>query len=170
MNADRLIEQMERDARRVQAMVEGIGDEQMRWKPDVKTWSLLEVVGHLLEEERRDFRVRLELLLHDPAAEWQPIDPQGWVTEHRYNEQDPATTLQAFLDERRASLAWLRSLAAPDWESAAPAPWGGQIRAGDMLAAWAAHDTLHMRQLVELQRAWIVELSTPYETGYAGEW
>jgi uncharacterized damage-inducible protein DinB len=170
MDIKGLQEQMELDARRIQAMLEGISDEQARWKPDAGTWSMLEVLGHLLDEERRDFRVRLDLLLRDPAAEWPHIDPMGWVTEHRYNEQDPAATLQGFLDERRASLAWLHSLQSPDWESSALAPWGGRIRAGDMLAAWVAHDTLHMRQLVELQHAWVVHLSTPYETGYAGDW
>jgi hypothetical protein len=44
------------------------------------------------------------------------------------------------------------------------------MRAGDMFAAWTAHDQLHMRQFVELHRAWLVEQARPYNVGYAGEW
>jgi hypothetical protein len=44
------------------------------------------------------------------------------------------------------------------------------MRAGDMLAAWVAHDLLHMRQLVELHRTYTVTQLAPYDTRYAGEW
>jgi hypothetical protein len=44
------------------------------------------------------------------------------------------------------------------------------MSAGDLLASWVAHDVLHMRQLVELQRAYVVHLAEPYNTEYAGPW
>ena len=42
---------------------------------------------------------------------------------------------------------------APDWQKAEQAPFG-PFHAGDMFAAWVAHDLLHTRQLVELHWAW----------------
>ena len=49
-----------------------------------------------------------------------------------------------FLKERRKSLRWLRGLEAPDWQALVTAPFG-EMHAGDMLCAWAAHDLLYMR-------------------------
>ena len=87
-----------------------------------------------------------------------------------YNERDLADSLSRFQAARADSLAWLGALAAPDWESAAVSPWGFTMRAGDMLASWLAHDGLHIRQLVELQRAWDERQLAPYRLEYAGEW
>jgi hypothetical protein len=160
---------MAENALRVRALVQGVSDEQARWKSAPDTWSILEVVNHLLDEERHDFRVRLDYTLHRPGEPWPPIDPQGWVVEHRYNEQDLGDSLDAYLAERGASLAWLRGLEEPDWQATYQAPWG-PISAGDLFASWVAHDLLHTRQTVELLWAYGVAELRPYQTRYAGEW
>lgn len=170
MDLHALTTQMSGDAERIAALVVGVSDEQARWKPTRDDWSILEVVNHLYDEEREDFRVRLNLILHGSERPWSPIDPQGWVTARRYNERDLAESLANFLAERQQSLAWLHSLEAPNWEAAAPAPWGGAITAGEMMAAWVAHDLLHLRQLVELQWAHVQRLVAPFSPEYAGDW
>lgn len=170
MDANGLIAQLTLNGERIAALAAGVSVEQAQWRPAAEAWSLLEVINHLWDEEREDFRVRLNLILHEPAATWPPIDPKGWVTERRYNERDLAGSVQGFLAERTASLAWLRGLTAPDWDATVHTPWGWSITAGDMLAAWAAHDVLHMRQLVELHWAYVSHLATPKTTIYAGEW
>lgn len=170
MDLTALTTQMSVDAERITALVLGVSAEQARWKPTPDDWSILEVINHLYDEEREDFRVRLNLILHAPEQPWPPIDPRGWVTARRYNERDLAESLAGFRAERRQSLAWLHSLAAPDWNAGVPAPWGGTLSAGAMMAAWAAHDLLHLRQLVELQWAHTRRLVAPYSPEYAGEW
>lgn len=154
---------------RIRALVEGTPVEQARWRPDAASWSILEVINHLYDEERSDFRVRLEIILHSPDQPFPPINPQGWVEERGYNARDLAASLEDFLAERRASLAWLGQLSEPDWEQTAQAPFG-PVSAGEMFAAWVAHDTLHMRQLVELHHAYVMRLVGKYSTAYAGEW
>jgi hypothetical protein len=169
MNLDQFTQQMARQAEAIRTLVQGISDEQTRWKPGPDEWSILEVINHLHDEEIEDFRTHLDLILHHPGDPWPRTDPQGWVTERRYNEWEAAESLGDFLDARKESLAWLRGLASPNWEAAFQVPWG-QITAGDMLASWAAHDLLHLRQLVELQRAYVVRLADPYKVDYAGPW
>ena len=156
-----LIEQLEINSRRIQAMVEGVSDEQAHWKPDAASWSILEVVNHLYDEERQDFRVRLDIILHRPGEAWPPIDPQGWVTERQYNQRNFEQSIENFLSERRDSLKWLKDLRGEDFTTSVPTPWGS-ITAGDMFASWVTHDSLHMRQLVELIHAWIVRISESY--------
>ncbi len=128
------------------------------------------MVNHLYDEEREDFRERLDLLLHQPEADWPPIDPAGWVATRQYNQRDLASSLANFLEERQRSLEWLRNLSQPDWDSGRMAPWGSKMRAGDMLAAWLAHDFLHIRQLNELHYAYWAQTAAPYLVGYAGDW
>lgn len=169
MDAKFLIRQLFDDAVRIEALVRGVTPEEAHWKPDADSWSILETINHLYDEEKEDFRVRLDIILHHPDKEWPPIDPMGWVTKRKYNERDLAESLANFLAERKASLAWLETLATVDWDTSYEA-FFGPIRAGDMFAAWVTHDHLHMRQLVELHRALTVEKAAPYSLRYAGDW
>ncbi|MEZ4518825.1 MAG: DinB family protein [Chloroflexota bacterium] len=130
----------------------------------------LGVINHLYDEEREDFRTRLDILLHRPDAPMPPIHPGQWVTERAYNNRDPGESLANFLIERERSIAWLRELENPDWDQAATTPNGRPFHAGDMAASWAAHDLLHLRQLIELHWAWNLQASEPYNVEYAGDW
>ncbi|UCF09484.1 MAG: DinB family protein [Candidatus Bipolaricaulota bacterium] len=169
MDAAQLIERLERGAPIVRALVEGVEGDLVLWRPEPGAWSVLEVIAHLLDEEREDFRVRLGLLLDDTEAEWPPIDPEGWVTARSYSSWNLEETLDAFLEERQASLAWLDSLGSPDWEQAKDHPLG-PMTAGDLLGAWVAHDLLHARQLVRLHWMYVRSLAAPHRVSYAGEW
>ena len=164
-----LVDQMRANARRIEALAGAVSLEQARWKPRPEDWSILEVVNHVYDEEREDFRLRLDITLHRPSESWPPIDPPGWVTARAYLQRDLGESLQRFLAERQTSLAWLENLDAHNWEASVQAPWG-RISAGDLMTSWANHDTLHMRQLVELLHAWSVRLGEPYSPEYAGTW
>jgi hypothetical protein len=169
MNLDDVLAQMANNGQVIQRLAGGISDAQARWKPGAEEWSILEVINHLADEEVEDFRAHLALILHRPDEPWPGIDPQGWVTARQYNRRDPASSLRDLGQARQESLAWLRGLGAPDWQAVTRAPFG-QITAGDMMASWAAHDLLHMRQLVELHWAWTSRLVQPFRVRYAGEW
>ena len=130
---------------------------------------MLEVVNHLYDEEREDFRVHLDTILHRPEEPWPPIDPEAWVVERNYNQRDPGESLEGLRRERKKSLVWLESLSSANWDMAYAAPFG-RVSAGDMLASWVAHDLLHIRQLVELHWAYTQVLVSPLKVDYAGSW
>lgn len=165
-----LRKELARNAQTIQKLLAGITPEDAQQKPAPDSWSILEVVCHLYDEEREDFRQRVGILLHRPDDKWPPINPVGWVTERKYNEQDFAKMVGKWGKERENSLAWLDSLSAPDWESKHPTPFGFEMSAGDMLASWVSHDILHMRQLVELTYQRVTVITTPYDIRYAGDW
>jgi len=158
------------NAEAIRALGSGLGADQARWRPAPEAWSLLEVVNHLVDEEREDFRTRVEHTLRDPAAPWPPIDPQGWVRARDYQSRDLAASLAAFLRERRASLEWLDGLAAAPWDASHVHPTAGALRAGDMLEAWIGHDLLHLRQMNELQWQYLARDAAPGALAYAGGW
>lgn len=169
MDLDDLATRMALNAERIRALCQGISEEQSRWKPDPDSWSILEVVNHLYDEEREDFRARLDHVLHCPDQPWPAIDPQGWVTARRYNDRELGESLTRFLAERKESLGWLRTLSAPNWAAVYEAPWG-PITAGDVMASWVAHDLLHMRQLVKLHYLFTTAELKPHDVRYAGAW
>jgi hypothetical protein len=164
-----LTTQMTIHAGAIHSLTLGISEQQARWKPDLEAWSILEVINHLFDEEREDFRVRVELILHHPGRPWPPINPQGWVAERGYNQRDLTQSVDDFLKERQKSLAWLKGLENPDWQASVTVSFGN-YSAGDILAAWAAHDLLHLRQLVELHWALMLQAAEPFKVEYAGEW
>jgi hypothetical protein len=169
MNVDQFITSMANNANTIRLLTTGVADEQARWRPDSASWSILEVVNHLTDEEREDFRVRLDIILHQPEQRWSAIDPEGWVTDRQYNRRDLAHSLADFTQARDESLRWLKSLSSPNWQAAYEASFG-RITAGDMFASWVTHDLHHMRQLIELQRAYTEHQIQPFRMDYAGPW
>jgi hypothetical protein len=170
MEATGIIQQLAQNAETIRCLVAGIDHEQAHWKPTPGDWSMVEVINHLYDEEREDFRLRLDTVLHRPGEHPPGIDPEGWVIERNYNARALAESTQRWVDERRHSIRWLAGLVDPDWELAYTRPDGFRRRAGDLLAAWLAHDFLHLRQLVELHYGWVKRQSAPYDVGYAGDW
>lgn len=155
------------------ALTRDVSADQARWKPGPDAWSILEVVCHLADEEVRDFRTRLDLLLHDPDAPWPPNDPEGWVVEERYNERSIEPELARFLAERERSVAWLDALHVPSaaWEHTHPGTFVGAVTAGDLLASWVAHDLIHVRQINRLHRQYLEAVVLPgRDPAYAGRW
>lgn len=161
--------QMAGNAQRIRALVENVSDEQARWKPAPDSWSILEVINHMTDVEQEDFRVLFDLAVNRPGDPRPKISPRAWATERKYNDRDLEQSLRNYLAAREKSLAWLRSLPAPNWEAAYQAPWG-PIKTGDIFAAWIAHDILHMRQLAKLHYLYTLHLVEPYCADYAGDW
>ena len=170
MNVETLIERLAANAEVFAGLTKDLPAEQIAWKPSPEKWSILEVLAHLLDEEREDFRTRIDGVLHRPLEDWPPIDPQGWVEERGYASRDLDETLRDFLSEREQSVSWLRGLEAPNWEATYQHPALGPLRAGDLLASWLAHDFLHIRQLTTLHWQFHCDTMEPYEVSYAGEW
>jgi hypothetical protein len=153
----------------IRALLTGIPQEEAQVKPSPESWSILEVTCHLRDEEREDFGGRLDSILNRPDEAFVMINPQAWITERRYNEQDFEQAKAEFFARRAQSLEWIKSLAGVDWETTHTDQYGS-VTAGEMFVSWIAHDNLHTRQLVELRRARIETITKPYPIEYAGEW
>lgn len=169
MNFPTLYQELVSSTEMIRALLAGITQEEAQVKPNPESWSVLEVVCHLYDEEREDFREHLDFILHRQHEEWHGIDPERWVRERRYNEQHFAEMQEKFFFEREKSLGWLQGLSDPDWEKTYTTEYR-TISAREMLSCWVAHDNLHIRQLVELRRIRIEKITKPYPLEYAGDW
>jgi hypothetical protein len=169
MGFETLYQELQHSTEMIRALLSGLTQEEAHLKPDADTWSILEVVCHLYDEEREDFREHLDFILHRQNEEWQVIDIEGWVTQRKYNEQNFSGMQEKFLAERQKSFAWLKGITNSDWDTTYTSQYGS-MTAGEMFSSWIAHDNLHIRQLVELRRKRIENITKPYPIEYAGDW
>ena len=56
MDPNHFISSLENSAKKIKSLLEGVSEEQVKWKPQPEKWSILEVINHLYDEERDDFR------------------------------------------------------------------------------------------------------------------
>jgi hypothetical protein len=161
------------NAEAIRALLQQLSDEQARWKPDPETWSMQEVMGHVYNEERLDFRKHLKEMLSNPPQPWGKFNPEEYVSVEGCRQ-----ALKGFLSEREASLEWLRVAVAQkaiDWNTTSQTPFGPEgnllvLSAGDVLVSWVEHDFLHLRQMIELLHAWNEKQASPYSVQYGGGW
>jgi hypothetical protein len=170
MKPDNLIQSLESVGTIIPAMLASVNDEDARWKPPSQNWSILEVVCHLIDEEKDDFRYRIQSTFADPTRFWPSINPQLWAVDRNYQSRNFQQAVKEFVGERKNSVAWLKSLKEPDWHCTYEHPHLGPIRTGDLLAAWASHDHLHLRQITKRRFEMIARDAGPFSPSYAGDW
>jgi hypothetical protein len=138
-----------------------------RARPAPAEWAPVEIVCHLRDEEVEDFGARLRVIAAGGTA-FAPIDPERWAVERRYLDDDGPGALATFRARRADSLAFLAGLAPARLGGSVTHPRAGPLSGLDVLAAWVAHDRLHLAQLAAtLARGW-ADRWTPLRCEYAG--
>lgn len=169
MNLRYIIHELDRNKMVFNSLFENLEKQLYLWKPAPEKWCLLEIICHLYDEEREDFRARVRNTLENPEQLMTPIDPVGWVIERKYIEQDYSLVLQNFLFERQHSIDWLNLLKDPKWNNSYSHPQLGQMSAAMFLSNWLAHDYLHIRQITRTKYLYLENL-TKQDLSYAGKW
>jgi hypothetical protein len=139
---------LESAAAAIRAELAGLPDDVLAWHPAPGEWCAKEVLGHLIESERRGFAGRIRIILagDEPGLEgWD----QGEVARARRDCERPASALIAEFDAlRRDSITLVAGLRAGDLERGGRHPKVGRLRVGDLLHEWVHHDRNHLRQML----------------------
>lgn len=112
------------------------------------TWTVFDVLGHLVHTERVDWMPRAKRLLE--FGETMPFDPVDRWAQTRQNQNQ---TLTSLLDEfgrlRSVTLSGLRelNLHQKDLEKRGRHPALGPVTLSQLLAAWTVHDLTHLHQI-----------------------
>ena len=112
------------------------------------TWTVFDVVGHLIHGERTDWMPRLKIILE--FGETRAFEPFDRLAQHR----DSASTslpelLDLFARLRRESLNELRALnlQPSDLERRGRHPALGVVTMGQLISTWVVHDLTHLHQI-----------------------
>ena len=138
-----------------------MGDELASWPPAPGEWCANEVVGHIIEADRRGYSGRIRRILAAPPG----VEPaeQGWdqpaVAAARGDCAKPVEAIIAELEASRADAGvLLRSLRPDNLDRAALHERVGRVTVRELLREWCFHDRNHLRQLLAIvqARAWPV--------------
>ena len=143
--------------------------EAFTWKQKPYKWCLLEILCHLLDEEREDFRTRIQYIFDTPDKAPPGINPPAWVADRNYMDQKYDDVLNGFLKERESSINWLNNLTSPDWLATCQSPQFSDRSAKFYLTNWVAHDLLHIKQITRLRYDYLNH-TTGISLDYAGNW
>jgi hypothetical protein len=151
----------------LEALLGGLDAPGWRTRPLPAEWAPVEIVCHLRDEEAEDFGARVRVIV-EGGARFAPIDPEAWAVERRYLEADGPSALAAFRERRATSLAFLAGVAPKRLAGHADHAGPGRLTGLDLVAAWVAHDRLHLAQLAAtLARTWATRWPS-LRTDYAG--
>jgi len=164
-----ITKQLQKNRLVFKSLLEDVKPDFITWRPSPDKWCLLEIICHLYDEERYDFRYRTQWVLEKPNELPPPFNPLDWVTDHNYMQQDYNVMLNQFLNERDNSIVWLNNLKKPNWSNAYNHNKFGKVTAKHYLDNWLAHDYLHIRQVVK-QKFNYLNSQTNENLEYAGIW
>jgi hypothetical protein len=129
------------------------------------TWTVFDVVGHLVHGERTDWIQRAKVVLQFGETQpFKPFDRQG------FEQEKQVKSLGEFLDEfarlRSENLDELRALnlRPEDLALRGRHPALGVVTLSELLATWAAHDLTHLHQISRIMAHQYREAVGPWST------
>jgi hypothetical protein len=125
------------------------------WRPAVGEWCVNEVVGHIIESEKRGFAGRIRIILgaDEPKLEdWKSVE----VAQARHDcERNPTDLMNEFEPLRRDSVALVRSLKPEHLSRGGIHPRVARITVDELLHEWIHHDGNHLRQAFANVQAYV---------------
>ena len=148
---DTAIALLERTPGAISALLDGLPTQWTSVNEGSGTWSVHEVVAHLIHAEADDWLPRVRHILDvGDRAPFPPFNRTQGMAEARAL---PLQRLTAeFADRRRASLTALRALrlTTADLDRPGLHPEFGAVTLGQHLATWVAHDLTHLSQIARV--------------------
>ena len=145
---------LERTPAALDAFLRGLPDTWVATNEGGDSWTVTEVVAHLIHGERTDWIPRIRMTMqYGESRGFEPFDRLGHVPLSR--EQSLAALLDTFARERAEGLNELRglNLQREDLERRGLHPAFGPVTLSQLLATWAAHDLSHLHQISRIMAA-----------------
>jgi len=145
---EKSIEILERTPEVLETMLGNVSAEWTENNEGGETWSVFDVLGHLVHGEKTDWLPRMEIILSDaPDKTFKPFDRFAQF------EESKGKTLAQLLDEfkelRKKNIGVLRdkNLSGRTLEEKGVHPAFGEVTLSQLLATWTVHDLDHIAQI-----------------------
>ena len=134
--------------------VEALPDEVRGWHPAPGEWCVNEVLGHLVEAERRGFAGRIRIILDQDQPRLETWDQEA-VTRARDDCDRPGDQVLAeLLAERVLSVELVEGLSEESLDRGAEHVTIGPVTVRELLQEWVHHDRNHMKQILSNVQAY----------------
>mgnify|MGYP001815451179 FL=1 len=132
-----------------------VGEDGASFHPAPGEWCAKEVIGHLIEADRRGFTGRVEQILAADRPNLDAWDQAGVAAARADCGRPSAEVLAEFAAGRRDGLLLLERLATGDLARVGLHPEVGEMTVSDILHEWPFHDRDHLKQVLANTRAWL---------------
>ena len=154
LTTDQVVAYLEATCALVEAELEALGEESS-WHFAPTEWCANQVVGHVVESEKRGFAGRIREILEGrkQTSAWDQVA----VAKERNDCARLGQSLwMEFMGVRNGSIKLVRSLVPGDLGKSIEHPRVGELRVRDLLHEWIHHDRNHTRQLLGIaqERVW----------------
>ena len=139
----------------LRAELEPLGDDALRWHPAPGEWCIKEVLGHLLETERRGFAGRIQRIIAQPGCRLEPWDQVEVARQRRDCERDALGLLRELEATRDESVRLILGLSPEHLALSGDHPQVGELHVVDLLHEWVHHDRNHVKQILSNVQAWV---------------
>jgi hypothetical protein len=129
-------------------LVRDLPDEWTFHNEGENTWSVFDIIGHLIHGERTDWMARTRIILQ--FGETKPFDRfDRWAQQRESEGKSLPRLLDDFARLRSHNLSELRELylKPEDLQKRGKHPALGTVTLSELLATWAAHDLTHLHQI-----------------------
>jgi hypothetical protein len=131
----------------LRALGKGLSGQASAWHPGVGKWCVKEVVGHLIEEDKRDFVGRIRLMLDQEEPRLAVTDQEAIGRMRHDCDKRLDDLLEEFNPVRAESIAFASELKDTELHRGGIHPRIGHIRISNLLHEWIYHDLNHLRQI-----------------------
>lgn len=115
-------------------------------------WCANEVVGHLIEAERRGFAGRIRTMIAEERPHLQTWVPPAVAAARHDDERNPDDLVAELNRLRDESLTMVRSLDPTALSRIGLQPQVGEVTVSEIAHEWVHHDREHLGQLIALTR------------------
>jgi DinB family protein len=143
------VEILQATPQKLRSLIQGLGEDQLRFKPTEDSLSLKEHLFHLRDIEIEGYRQRIRLILAEDLPVLHDIDGNRMVQMRRYQMGNATKALEEFCQAREGNMAYLRNMTAFQWNRKALFN-GDEITLIDLVGKWVAHDQEHLNAMEEL--------------------
>ncbi len=155
LSIDQVAALLRATAETLRVEAEAIGSRGLRWHPAPGEWCVNEVIGHLLEAERRGFAGRVHLIIEQPGRKLETWDPAQVARDRRDCERDGLDLVREFLAAREESVRLLAGLEPDHLGLSGQHPDVGELHIGELLHEWVHHDRNHVKQALSNVQAYV---------------
>lgn len=160
---DRTIEILEQTPETLIHLTSGLSDFWTKSNEGIDTWSVFDVVGHLLHGDKTDWLVRTKIILSNSyEKQFKPFDRFAQL------ETSKGKTLLELLNEfklvRAENVRQIKSfeITTNDLTKAGMHPTFGAVTLGQLLSTWAVHDLDHIAQISRIMSKQYKEETGPW--------
>ncbi len=145
------------------ALLRGLPESWTRRNEGDDTWTVCDVIGHLIHSEHDNWITRTKMILEKGESQmFTPLNRTAFASDV------PAKSLDQLLDEfaaaRHSTLVQLQSLnlKPEDLDRRGRHPVFGPVTLLQLLSTWAAHDLTHLHQISRIMACQYRVLVGPY--------